>query len=275
MNYFYAYHGPDNQEPFDFSGGYGFKTNEKVEKIQEGDLVFVIQCLKQEGKRFKLCGLYPVSGDEINDEVVRKHRVKFSAGPYSDRFVDLDEDEVGALLPEIVGGSKGWSNFKKHFCAQGISLRNPLDVEVVEVLLGILKDDLSTSPLYGDEEPPVGAVIESYEELEREFRKKVVESLSGSSEQRLARLATAATQPVKRVVSTYVYNRNPDVVAEALYRAKGQCQSCLKPAPFNRKTDDTPYLEVHHIKPLAEGGDDTLENTKALCPNCHRKAHHG
>lgn len=122
---------------------------------------------------------------------------------------------------------------------------------------------------------PIEAEIKAYEEVEKSFREKVIDSLHDSSENRLARLATAATQPVKRVVSTVVYNRNPDVVAEALYRAKGQCEGCLKPAPFNRKTDDTPYLEVHHIKPLAEGGDDTLENTKALCPNCHRKAHHG
>jgi len=25
--------------------------------------------------------------------------------------------------------------------------------------------------------------------------------------------------------------------------------------------------------PLAEGGPDTVENTVALCPNCHRRCH--
>jgi len=34
-------------------------------------------------------------------------------------------------------------------------------------------------------------------------------------------------------------------------------------------------LEVHHKVPLAEGGDDTVENAIALCPNCHRHAHYG
>jgi 5-methylcytosine-specific restriction enzyme A len=33
------------------------------------------------------------------------------------------------------------------------------------------------------------------------------------------------------------------------------------------------YLECHHIVWLAEGGEDTIANTVALCPNCHRKMH--
>jgi len=27
------------------------------------------------------------------------------------------------------------------------------------------------------------------------------------------------------------------------------------------------------VKPLAEGGSDTILNAAALCPNCHRAAH--
>ena len=44
---------------------------------------------------------------------------------------------------------------------------------------------------------------------------------------------------------------------------------------FNRKKDNTPYLEVHHIIRLADDGDDSVENAIALCPNCHREAHFG
>ena len=29
--------------------------------------------------------------------------------------------------------------------------------------------------------------------------------------------------------------------------------------------------DVHHITPLASGGDDTLENLQALCHGCHSK----
>ena len=34
-----------------------------------------------------------------------------------------------------------------------------------------------------------------------------------------------------------------------------------------------PYIETHHIDWLSKGGEDTIENTVALCPNCHRKMH--
>lgn len=38
-------------------------------------------------------------------------------------------------------------------------------------------------------------------------------------------------------------------------------------------SDGRPYLEAHHVIPLAEGGPDIIENMVALCPNCHRKMH--
>ncbi|GAA0237082.1 HNH endonuclease [Metaclostridioides mangenotii] len=35
------------------------------------------------------------------------------------------------------------------------------------------------------------------------------------------------------------------------------------------------YLEVqvHHIIWLSKGGNDDIDNTVALCPNCHKKMH--
>ncbi|MDD1149814.1 HNH endonuclease [Pseudomonas sp. TNT2022 ID357] len=72
-----------------------------------------------------------------------------------------------------------------------------------------------------------------------------------------------------------MFVRNPDVVAEALHRAAGVCEVCVQPAPFTRKSNGTPYLEVHHKIRLADGGLDTLENAVALCPNCHRASHYG
>ena len=108
-----------------------------------------------------------------------------------------------------------------------------------------------------------------------EFEKRVNASLL-NNKARAKRLANRkSTKPRLMLKQVYVYDRNPDVVAEALYRAKGACEDCNSKAPFRRKSDSTPYLEVHHTQQLANGGDDVPENTKALCPNCHRKAHYG
>ena len=76
---------------------------------------------------------------------------------------------------------------------------------------------------------------------------------------------------IRHVVSKQ-YDRNEELVEFVKRRAKGFCQLCGNKAPFNNKNGD-PFLEVHHIKWLSEGGDDSIENTVALCPNCHRKMH--
>lgn len=96
-----------------------------------------------------------------------------------------------------------------------------------------------------------------------------------SRNKRLEIINKSNKKPQKTIVRQVVFQRNPYVVAEALFRANGICERCENKAPFKRDNDATPYLEVHHIIPLAENGDDTLENVIVLCPNCHRHAHFG
>jgi len=75
-----------------------------------------------------------------------------------------------------------------------------------------------------------------------------------------------------RQVTTTVYERNPYVVELAKRNANGICQLCEKSAPFMDPNGD-PFLETHHIEWLSKKGEDIIENTVALCPNCHRKMH--
>jgi hypothetical protein len=82
------------------------------------------------------------------------------------------------------------------------------------------------------------------------------------------------SQPKKISQSTTAFERDASVVAFVERRASGICELCCKSAPFMRP-DGTPFLEVHHIVPLAEGGADKVDNAAALCPNCHRACHHG
>jgi 5-methylcytosine-specific restriction enzyme A len=109
-----------------------------------------------------------------------------------------------------------------------------------------------------------------------DFEAKVRAAMRDTRAARAARLAQATTKPKSlRVQHTIAFERNPDVVAEVLSQARGLCAICKSKAPFLRKKDRTPYLEVHHKVQLAHGGDDTVENAIAVCPNCHRQAHHG
>lgn len=88
----------------------------------------------------------------------------------------------------------------------------------------------------------------------------------------LANRPTGQEQPSTKTVAVTQYVRDPRVMAYVLRRAGGMCEACESPAPFKR-IDGSPYLEAHHILPLAEGGPDTVENCAALCPNCHRAMH--
>ncbi len=71
------------------------------------------------------------------------------------------------------------------------------------------------------------------------------------------------------------YQRDQWVVRLVLERAKGVCESCEEPAPFNRRSGGEPYLEVHHVVPLSEDGPDTVDNAVGICPNCHARCHQG
>ena len=70
------------------------------------------------------------------------------------------------------------------------------------------------------------------------------------------------------------YKRDPAIKAFVLNEAKGICEACDKAAPFIG-SDHEPFLEVHHLILLADGGPDTVDNAVALCPNCHRQLHYG
>jgi 5-methylcytosine-specific restriction endonuclease McrA len=129
---------------------------------------------------------------------------------------------------------------------------------------------------------------------EKEVYKRVKPLLKRLSEEELKRRAEISLNkqlkkqaPVEKIHKRIVHlerdmvlsriskptsGRNPYVAELAKRKAKGICQLCKNPAPFNDK-DGKPYLETHHIVWISEGGEDTIENCTALCPNCHKKMH--
>lgn len=89
----------------------------------------------------------------------------------------------------------------------------------------------------------------------------------------LAKAKTASEKNAKQHhILTARYSHDPYIAKETKERAHGVCQLCGQPGPFKDKNGQ-PYLECHHIIWLSRGGKDTLENTVALCSNCHRRMH--
>jgi 5-methylcytosine-specific restriction protein A len=81
-------------------------------------------------------------------------------------------------------------------------------------------------------------------------------------------------EPEKTYTHVTSFHRDPKVKAWVLKEASGKCECCGSHAPFIT-AEGEPFLEVHHLRRLADGGSDTVTNAVALCPNCHREMHYG
>jgi 5-methylcytosine-specific restriction protein A len=94
-----------------------------------------------------------------------------------------------------------------------------------------------------------------------------------SLRERALAAATSDPKPGKQKVGT-IYERSRAVRDYVFARSKGKCEDCGEPAPFFTPSG-TPFLEVHHIRRLSDGGPDDPRFMIGLCPNCHRRAHFG
>ncbi|WP_338472815.1 HNH endonuclease [Niallia sp. XMNu-256] len=114
------------------------------------------------------------------------------------------------------------------------------------------------------------AIPEKWIKSKQELRKKKAKKLN--DEELAARAKTIVHHHVKRKITSITYERDPFVTEFAKRWANGVCQLCEKTAPFLNKNRE-PHLHTHHIKWLSRGGEDSIANTIALCPNCHDKMH--
>lgn len=116
------------------------------------------------------------------------------------------------------------------------------------------------------------SVVAPLDDTHSEEEKEEHASSLGINDLEVIAKAQSRSQAVEVTRPTVQRIRDPYIAEYARRRANGICQLCGVPAPFNR-SDGSPYLESHHIEWLSEGGADSVDNTVALCPNCHRKMH--
>jgi predicted HNH restriction endonuclease len=103
-----------------------------------------------------------------------------------------------------------------------------------------------------------------------------LDDLSGESTRNDLPLVPPAgvRRPLVTQTSVTEHQRDERVKRWVQSNADGRCEACEAAAPFVA-ADGTPFLEVHHLKTLADGGSDRVSNAVAVCPNCHRELHHG
>ncbi len=90
--------------------------------------------------------------------------------------------------------------------------------------------------------------------------------------QELATIDISKEPPERKeyVVETFVRNVGWAKKAREIYG-----EFCLVPDCKNtfKKEDGSPYIEVHHITPLCNGGEDGVWNLSVLCAHHHKMAH--
>lgn len=229
---------------------YGIETKSPAQPSIGAQIWFI--CGIGSPKQFRLCCTFIIDGIEPREDGERGHRVYGTTGGQHNPPVLLNQLPWFAELR------------KTQFWSLGLF---PLSSDqIIDGLLALAPEMITLSD---DEYFPELADVEA------QLSADVADSLKLSSAERASRLVSAPRIPESFEVITRVFRRNQHVIAETLMRADGRCEKCGSPAPFLRKSDGTPYLEVHHWTPLSEDGEDTVENAGALCPNCHRQAHHG
>ena len=142
-----------------------------------------------------------------------------------------------------------------------------------DIAQGILPDTcLKDFPIIIEENLQDGscdeALDDSFSEEEKELH---AEYLSLGDLEVIAR-KQSKKKPRESVTTTVTRERDAYIAKYAKRRANGICQLCGEGAPFVTPNGE-PYLESHHIVWLSKGGEDSIENTVALCPNCHKKMH--
>lgn len=79
-------------------------------------------------------------------------------------------------------------------------------------------------------------------------------------------------EPEKREYTREIFARNRGWVKEAKDKFGVYCLHPNCSNTFN-KQDGLPYIEVHHIVPLFEGGEDAVWNLAVVCSHHHKMAH--
>lgn len=154
--------------------------------------------------------------------------------------------------------------YKRKLCGNppGTATKTIGDEIVWESFLTYVKDDLII--VTGD-----GTFRENFLFLEREFTQ-----ITGKKLVLHEKIADAFTSLGKQPSATIIeYDTEEEqrrqrlrILRNELLHAN-QYRFCAKCMTVGTN------LEIHHIIPTSEGGEDTMENIILLCPNCHRREH--
>lgn len=219
---------------------FGIKTVSQTDKKKSAYLPNKKQCLAIEAAGILPADERPAPGFEVVILFDPAVSVMSSSYYYSERSDDAERNPEARMGHEIISSWLSPGN---------------------KVLIGNIGRQLFAAKL--DLVPPSQAIASN--EVIKRIKEETI----------LDRAKAVIGKPARKSVTKTEFIRNDYVVAAVLLRSKRKCEMPNCTCELFLRDDDSSYLEVHHIVPLSEGGDDTFINAAALCPHCHREVHHG
>jgi len=120
------------------------------------------------------------------------------------------------------------------------------------------------------------------EESEEESFQRAVEQQISENQNNITKEITYKRKPKQnrsKIVITK-YSRDEEVAARALEFARYKCEIDNNHVTFVSRRSGKNYVEAHHLIPICFSDEfdfslDVEANIVSLCPNCHKKIHHG
>lgn len=168
--------------------------------------------------------------------------------------------------------------YKENFTLQGFLCPTHVRQDSIRARLGSIENFIETittenlENLKSQDEVENEIVKSLKKEIERERGKKSDQEWENYLEEKAKELAEASS-PRTVVNKTKSTERNPKLYEYIKQRHDYKCQ-IDESHRFETESGGF-YAEVHHIVPLSECQEETVENILVLCPTCHKKFHYG
>ncbi|MCP2033020.1 putative HNH restriction endonuclease [Planomicrobium sp. HSC-17F08] len=152
------------------------------------------------------------------------------------------------------------------------SVKNEVDNKVTEKTFNMQSNQSSY------EEPIYSTNDENEDEVE--FQKKVERMPNPPRGLKIHYVAKEKSNKPFRKVYEAQQKRNPEVAKNALAASSYLCEIDKNHESFISRVSNEKYAEAHHLIPFQAINNfymsiDVEANVISLCPNCHRKLHHG
>ncbi len=263
---------------------FNWLTTQLINKIEVGDRVFIWQA---KGKNEHSRGIHAIATviegpRKINESEFDEYWVRENdkaKGYFHTKLKIIEHAKRGRQLRQNL--IKNTEVLQKKGVFDGIQGVNfNLTPEEADLLYRLWENHVH-DPIY-DSSLKISDALLGTESKHDENAREIIDNLaSGLLQKSLTELKLMIAIPQQKrdkniqKLKLAGIERDPVVAAYARVRASNKCEYLKCDSRLFENKLGYPYVEVHHIKHLANAGLDNIGNVACLCPSHHREVHYG